>query len=108
MMTSFKLWWRRFTNQDYPYPEAGQLWVSGYNGQLLKVGEVEVHDCGETSVTCYRWYGQSRPIPWGIGQTYHLGRQVQANWCRILRARRSYRTYINPEVSVPDVAENRD
>ena len=68
-------WLRKLFGYNFPDPEVGQVWQSGYNGSLMRVTEVHIGDSGGISVTVECWgkrYSDGK-WDWGIGSPYCHG-----------------------------------
>lgn len=82
-------WLRRFLGiEKVPAPEVGQVYVSGNNGQKIKITDVHVSLTGHMSISICRWRdGRNyRGVPicgWGMPDSFAEG---LSDWRRQFRA----------------------
>lgn len=88
-------WLRRILGiEQIPAPEVGQVYISGNNGQKIKIADVHKSMSGHLYISVFRWRdGRSyRGVPicgWGIADPFAYGIsdwRRQARACRLTLA----------------------
>jgi hypothetical protein len=75
---------RKVFGLDFPDPEAGQVWRSGFSGRLMKVDDVHVTDCGTPIIYVAHEHADALD-GWLIAMHYCVGLD---EWRRRLREER--------------------